>query len=73
MLPHSIMRIMKFADLDVEKWFNEFEMFTTSILLFSHSCTFFVYYSFNSIFFSISRKYFRKICFVFYRKISVGS
>jgi len=71
MLPYSLTRIMRLTDLTNDDWFNEFDMITTCFLLFSHSCTFFIYYSFNSMFFFISRRYFKNTCFIFYRKISV--
>lgn len=72
MLPHSLMRVMKLSsDLEQRYWFSDFEMVTTAILLMSHSCTFFVYYCFNSMFYSISKRCFRKVCFIFYRRINV--
>jgi hypothetical protein len=71
MLPYSLTRIMRVTDLANDEWFKEFDMITTCFLLFSHSSTFFIYYSFNSMFFFISRRYLRNVCFIFYRKISV--
>lgn len=59
MLPHILVRFLKFTELIKEEWFLDLELTSTTFLLFSHSVTFFVYFNFNCMFHSILINYFR--------------